>query len=37
VKNVEEVLKTAHVALVPGEAFGVKGYAHFAFTEKEII
>lgn len=33
--NVEEILNKAHVALVPGSAFGVEGYARFAFTESE--
>lgn len=39
VENVEEILNTAHVALVPGEAFGVEGYARFAYTEskEEIV
>jgi aspartate aminotransferase len=31
----EEILKKAHVALVPGAAFGMEGYARFAFTESE--
>lgn len=34
-ENVEEILEKAHVALVPGIAFGVDGYARFAFTETE--
>lgn len=33
--NVEEILAKAHVALVPGSAFGMDGYARFAFTETE--
>jgi len=31
----EEILKKAHVALVPGAAFGMEGYARFAFSESE--
>lgn len=31
----EEILKNAHVALVPGAAFGMEGYARFAFSESE--
>ncbi len=31
----EEILKRAHVALVPGSAFGLDGYARFAFSESE--
>jgi len=31
----EEILAKAHVALVPGIAFGVEGYARFAFSESE--
>lgn len=31
----EEILKTAHVALVPGAAFGMEGYARFSFSESE--
>jgi aspartate aminotransferase len=33
--NVEEILTKAHVALVPGIAFGVEGYARFAYSESE--
>ncbi len=35
VEGVEDLLDRAHVALIPGEAFGVQGYARFAFTEKK--
>lgn len=35
IDNVEEILTQAHVALVPGIAFGVEGYARFAYTESE--
>jgi aspartate aminotransferase len=31
----EEILKKAHVAIVPGAAFGLDGYARFAFSESE--
>lgn len=31
----EEILKKEHVALVPGAAFGMEGYARFAFSESE--
>lgn len=34
-KSCEEILEKAHVALVPGIAFGVEGYARFAFSESE--
>lgn len=34
-KSCEEILEKAHVALVPGIAFGVDGYARFAFSESE--
>lgn len=30
-----EVLEKAHVAIVPGAAFGKEGYVRFAFSEKE--
>jgi aspartate/methionine/tyrosine aminotransferase len=33
--NVEEILNKAPVALVPGIAFGVEGYARFAYSESE--
>ena len=35
VDRCEEILEKAHVALVPGEAFGVDGYGRLAFTETE--
>lgn len=31
----EKILTDAHVALIPGIAFGVEGYARFAFSEEE--
>lgn len=34
-ESCEEILHRAHVALVPGAAFGMKGYARFAFSENE--
>ncbi len=33
--DAEETLIKKHVALVPGIAFGVEGYARFAYTESE--
>ncbi|MGB7978353.1 MAG: aminotransferase class I/II-fold pyridoxal phosphate-dependent enzyme [Chlamydiales bacterium] len=35
VDRCEEILEKAHVALVPGEAFGVDGYGRLDFTETE--
>ena len=31
----EDILRRAHVALLPGDAFGLEGYARFSFTESE--
>lgn len=38
-ENVQKILEATGVALVPGEAFGIPGYARFAFgaTEDEIL
>jgi aspartate aminotransferase len=35
IDDAEEILIKKHIALVPGVAFGVEGYARFAYTESE--